>query len=177
VSDNSQLIRFYAGLGPDSRGRLLSEIQSWPDDKLERTHDYIQWLFPLFERSGFNMQAPILDADTTNQFRSRPDLRRHLRISMDRMLAFYGLEMPSAVPLKAMRAASFAQRSENWLTFSNHNHLRITRILKSLRYLGLDAEAVALFDCLADIYAEESPNERPRISKETFTFWRSAVIR
>src|ERR1700724_1685605 len=55
----------------------------------------------------------------------------------------------------------FADRSDNWLTASNHKHLRITRILKSLRPLGLEAEAAAFFNCLADIYGEENPKITP----------------
>jgi len=35
----------------------LHEIQHRPDEQLESIHDYIQWLFPLPERSGFNVAA------------------------------------------------------------------------------------------------------------------------
>jgi hypothetical protein len=65
VEDKTHLLRFYAGTGPDDRGRFLREIHQWPDDELEHTHDYIQWLFPLAERSGFNPEAPTLDANNS----------------------------------------------------------------------------------------------------------------
>jgi hypothetical protein len=77
--------------------------------------------------------------------------------------------------LRVTRAVSFAERSENWLTPSNHNHLRITRIPKSLRLLGLETEAIAFFECLANIYRLESAKATPRISEETFTFWLAAA--
>ena len=51
MEDKTPLLRFYAGTGPDDRGRFLREIHQWPDDELEHTHDYIQWLFPLAERN------------------------------------------------------------------------------------------------------------------------------
>src|SRR5690242_21541031 len=92
-----QLLGFYSDVGPDNRGRFLREIQHWPDDELERTHDYIQWLFPLEEPSGFNLNAPTLNAYTINRFRSDADLRRRLQTSLVRMLAFYGLEMHATV--------------------------------------------------------------------------------
>jgi Opioid growth factor receptor (OGFr) conserved region len=47
VSAQNKLVSFYAGLAPDNQGRFLKEIQNWSDERLERTHDYIQWLFPL----------------------------------------------------------------------------------------------------------------------------------
>ena len=56
----SRIIGFYNGTESDHRGRCLREIQEWPDDQLESVHDYIQWLFPLPEPSGFNVAAPVL---------------------------------------------------------------------------------------------------------------------
>ena len=76
---NKSIIDFYAGAGPDHQGRYLTEILKWSDDQLESVHDYIQWLFPLPERSGFNMNAPVLDERTIQEFRVRPDLQRNLR--------------------------------------------------------------------------------------------------
>jgi hypothetical protein len=177
MPDKGHLLGFYSGAEPDSRGRLLTEVQNWSDEELERTHDYIQWLFPLDEPSGFNMNAPILDASTIHEFASRIELRRNLRTSFLRMLSFYGMELLHSHPPRVVRAASFAERSRNWITPSNHNHLRITRILKSLRLLGLEAEAVALFECLVDIYRVEAAKAHRGISEETFQFWRSAVYR
>jgi Opioid growth factor receptor (OGFr) conserved region len=116
VSDpGRELVSFYSDTGPDSRGRFLREIQNWSDAELELAHDYIQWLFPLAERSGFNPNAPILNAYTINRFRSDADLRRRLQTSLVRMLAFYGLEMRATVPMKVACAESFPERAENWL--------------------------------------------------------------
>jgi hypothetical protein len=171
----NKIVDFCAGAGPDHRGRYLREILNWSDDELESVHDYIQWLFPLPEPSGFNASAPVLDGQTIQEFRSRPELQSNMRVLFRRMLAFYGLEIDESCPPKVRRAPSFAARSENWLTASNHNHLRITRILRSLRTLGLEAEAKAFFDCLLRIYCEESTKDLPGISEETFQFWQTAA--
>jgi hypothetical protein len=61
MAANDPILGFYSGVEPDHRGRYLHEIQKWPDDQLESVHDYIQWLFPLPERSGFNVSAPVLN--------------------------------------------------------------------------------------------------------------------
>jgi hypothetical protein len=87
------------------------------------------------------------------------------------MLAFYGLELSEG---RVRRAASFGQKSANWLRPNNHNHLRITRILKCLRLLGREEESRAFFDCLADIYASERRKPRPAITERTFEFWQHA---
>jgi hypothetical protein len=171
---DQKIVEFYTGAVPDHRGRHLSEILKWSNDDLERVHDYIQWLFPLPERSGFNVNAPLLDAQTIQEFRSHPNIQRNMRASFVRMLGFFGLELVDLCPPTVRRAASFTERSDDWLTASNHNHLRITRILKSLRILGLEAEAAAFFDCLADIYDEELAKDFPGISDETLRFWQCA---
>ena len=48
MNSNNQdiLILFYLGLSPDAQGRKIEDIWQWKHDRLEYTHDYIQWLFP-----------------------------------------------------------------------------------------------------------------------------------
>jgi len=93
---NSPIIGFYSGTEPDHSGRYVHEIQQWADDQLEAVHDYVQWLFPLPEPSGFNLAAPVLNRESIQAFRARPDLQEKLRVSFLRMMNFYGLEARSA---------------------------------------------------------------------------------
>ncbi len=167
------ILDFYSGATPDDRGRLLSEIRGWPDDRLEVVHNYIQWLFPLPEPSPVNPAAPLLNAATIREFRARPELRESLRASFLRMLRFYGLELREGL---VTRAANFAERSPNWLWPGNHNHLRITRILRCLRLAGLESEATAFFACLRTIY-DEQPAPARSITAETFRFWSNAAAK
>jgi len=93
---NARIIRFYTGEEPDRRGRYLHEIQQWPDGQLEAVHDYIQWLFPLPEPSGFNVAAPVVHQDSIREFRTRPELQQKLprgNRAQDgtNLLAFVGL--------------------------------------------------------------------------------------
>jgi hypothetical protein len=174
VASNSAIIGFYSGVVPDDRGRYLREIQQWPDDRLEDVHDSIQWMFPLRERSAVNPTAPVLDAATIAEFQSRTELQENLRLSFIRMLKFYGLETESSPKLTVKPAANFHDRARVWLRPGNHNHLRITRIIKSLRLLGLEAEARAFFECLAGIFRSEKP-AAGAISSTTFQYWKSAA--
>jgi hypothetical protein len=171
----NKLLDFYAGGKPDDRGRFLRDIQEWPDERLESVHDFIQWMFPLLQPSGANPDAPVLDRETIMAFRSRPDLQANLETSFARMLRFYGLDLHPGPEVKIIRASNFAERSKNWLRPGNHNHLRITRILSSLRLLGREADARAFYDCLVDIYRDECATGRPRITEPTFEFWRAAA--
>src|SRR5208337_3560496 len=140
---NSPIIAFYSGTEAHHRGRYLHEIQRWPDDQLEAVHDYIQWLFPLPERSGFNVSAPVLNPETVQDFWKRPDLQERLRVSLLRMMKFYGFEARAGQQVTVTRAPNFSAKATVWLSPGNHNHLRITRILRCLSLLGLEAEAKA----------------------------------
>ena len=171
----NRILAVYGGEGADHLGRTRSEIVAWSDQRLEYTHDYIQWLFPLTEGSPVNPYAPVLDAETIAEFRARPELRSRLLESFDCMLAFYGLRRSGAGVAVISLADNFAARARNWLTAHNHNHLRITRILKCLRLLGLEVESLAFFDCLSGIYATETASSHSRITEESFRFWQAAA--
>jgi hypothetical protein len=82
--------------------------------------------FPITEPSGFNAAAPILNRESMQEFRKRPELQQNLRVSFLRMMKFYGLEVDFAGEIKVTRAPNFTARATIWLSPGNHNHLRIT---------------------------------------------------
>ncbi len=88
---------------------------------------------------------------------------------------FYGFEARSGEQVTVSRAPNFAAKATCWLSAGNHNHLRITRILKCLSLLGLEAESKAFFGCLSEIYESEHSKPMPAISDETMLYWREAV--
>ena len=162
----SAILDFYKGTGGNSGGWRLHEILEWPDAELEDVHDFIQWLFPLPERSQANPFAPVLDQPTIMAFHNDEKLRRELRASLDRMLLFYGFVRHGDA---VFQGEHFAARAVNWLTPGNHNHLRLTRIIRSLRILGLETEAQALWQALQTVFqTEEGGNS---ISQRTYNFW------
>jgi hypothetical protein len=177
------LIAFYRDGARDDRGRALSEILAWPDEDLEEVHDFIQWLFPLPEPSGANPTAPTLNSEVIAAFRASPEMRERLLGSFRRMLRFYGfcwstMHTPPSFPcvpagekLFILRAPDFHYRADTWLRPMNHNHLRLTRILRSTLLLGLEPESKALFDALNDVF-REFPT---RISARTHAFWSDAA--
>jgi hypothetical protein len=176
ASGSHRILDFYAGNAADDQGRMWSQIVSWPDERLEHVHDFIQWLFPLPERSQANPSAPVLDRAGMEAFRASPELQARLRTSYLRMLRFYGLAFEDGDNPSVGRAAGFELRARNWLTLNNHNHLRITRILRSLRLLGLEAEAKAFYSCLSRIYEEEVHAGKARIAPGTWQFWVAAAF-
>ena len=135
--------------------------------ELNVLHDYIQELFPLTERSRFHPRAPVLDEAAAAQFRENPILQKNLLHSFRLMLDFYGLRFDEA-KREVVPAGHFRERAENWLVPGDHNHFRITRILKCLQTCGLGVYAAAFLKCLL---AVAGPRD---VSEETLRYWREA---
>ncbi len=94
------------------------------DDDAENIHDYIQWMFPLDEPSQAVNGAPVLDDFDIDEIR-------------ESQLATENLEE------SARWFLGFLERNDHWITEYDHNHLRITRAIKSLRLLASDLVANA----------------------------------
>jgi hypothetical protein len=168
----SPIVPFYTGKASDHLGRRIEEMWSWDDQRLEATHDYIQWLFPLPTASRFSATAPILTTEDVAAFAADERLAERLRTSLSVMLRFYGLELGGRADSPVVGLApSFEERAPHWVTRGNHNHLRLTRILRSLNLLGLQREAEALQAGLFDV-AERIEGG---VSSETVRFWRQAL--
>src|SRR5436190_6237830 len=107
----SCLLEFYAGRGTDSEGRRLADILAWDDEDLEQVHDFIQWLFPLPERSNFNPDAPLLSTKDIAAFRADAHLRANLEKSFARILTFLGLAFDETG--KVVAGPNFAARARD----------------------------------------------------------------
>jgi hypothetical protein len=120
----SDIIKFYSD-EPNPSGYTWTYVMSWSDDDLETIHDFIQWLFPTDERSRFNPDAPVLDANDIMAFKA-PGFQERLDQAIERFRKFY----------------KFGSNAPWWAMPFDHNLLRITRIIRCLSLLkGIDAAA------------------------------------
>jgi hypothetical protein len=142
-------VQFYLG-EPDSKGRYLNDILKWSDEELEKTHDYIQWMFPLPEPSQFNHDAPVLNEFEIELFKSSAFLRKKLSESVVKFTSF------------------LESTSKTWLVEYNHNHLRITRMLRCLCVLGMRTTAETLLNKM--VFKASGI-----VSDTSIKFWQHAV--
>lgn len=121
-------------------------------------------MFPLEVKSGIVARAPIVTPEDTALFASEEGLQDIVLEMLDIMLYFYGLKRgKKAIKVKNERLLRYQLRPYN------HNLLRISRILRSLRLLGRGKESIALFEVLEDSLGEVQGLKR------TFSFWHKAV--
>lgn len=124
----SAIIDFYEGNKPDKCRHFLTDIWTYSFKRLEDGHDYIQWMFPLNEPSAHNLDAPILTDEDITRFQTSPSLKWRLMTSVHVFMMFLHFTV------------------ENWINEYDHNHLRITRVLKCLILMGLVNQAEALLE-------------------------------
>jgi hypothetical protein len=151
MTTSGPILDFLEGEGTDASGRTVFHVLAMNDVTLERTHDFIQWLFPLPEPSRAVPDSPVLTPDEIQAIRTSELAPIALAGATDRMTAFYGA-------------------THDWLMPNDHNHLRITRIIRSLRLLVGDAEADAFrARILARVEATQAP-----ISLRSRGYWETA---
>jgi hypothetical protein len=174
-----RLVDFYDPVtkGADVLGRTLDQILSWSDKQLEMTHDYIQKLFPLPELSGATaVSAPILDEQTVLLFRQSRQLQTNVLRALKCMLSFYGFDAVDkgwgdhentllTITPKNNPQPGFA----HWVKKTNHNHRRITRIIRCLRLLGLGGAATDFFNAVIAVQTQ-----RNVISQTSIDYWTAA---
>jgi hypothetical protein len=169
----SPIIDFYFGEAPNPDGDKLEEITgSWSNHAWEASHTTIQWVFPLKDPSNFNPDAPLLTEEDIAKWNEESMegavLRNNLALSFARFVRFLGFEYKDT---EVKIADDFSERQKTVWDGFNHNWLRITRCLASLRMLGLQKEADALYKRLQALYE----SKRFPISEKTFKFWTEAV--
>ncbi|KAI1742374.1 opioid growth factor receptor conserved domain-containing protein [Xylaria scruposa] len=175
-SSMRRLVDFYdpTTKGADSHGRTLDQILGWSDDKLESQHNYIQTVFPLPEESVFSFHAPVVDERTMLVFTRSPELKSNLLRALKRMLAFYGFDTEdkegSNLRLTITPKENWQPGFSHWVVRMDHNHLRITRIIRSLRILGLQGAAEDFYNALMAVQELLG-----RIGASSIAFWTRAM--
>lgn len=142
----------------DQLGFTYDDVRKFSDEQLESCHNYIQWAFPTVEPSAYNPNAPFPSDDTVSQFEEFPILKQRMSFLAHRMLRFY-----------FMNADGFA-----WVTPRNHNFLRITRILKCLKFFKLDMEW-EIFTNFIQMHLLSDDEHVKIIGPETLKYWSEAM--
>ena len=146
-----KLLSFLQDVGPDHRGRYLSDIWKFGDADIERTHDFIQWVFPLDQRSGARPDAPVLEAAEIDLIHKSGPATMNLERSTEWFLGFLS-------------------RSPQWLVAHDHNHLRITRMIRSNRLLLGELAA----DSARAKVMKLADKAKGKISEESLAYWQRA---
>ena len=121
------IVYFLEGKIRDYEGRYLRDIWSFDDTKIENIHNFIQWIFPLDQISKYVPSSPVLIDEEILEIKQSSVAKENLILSKQ---WFYG----------------FLERTSKWELEKNHNHARISRMIKSLKLLHSEDAAKKCLD-------------------------------
>ena len=107
---------FHDTKAPIANGHKRDNLLVMSDEEFESNHGFIQWAFPTTKKSHHNLNAPVLDLDSAIWLAQLNDVAEFLENMTVRFL-------------------QFLKRTGHWKSRHNHNHLRISRTIDSLRLL------------------------------------------
>lgn len=161
-----KIVEFYKGLRGNTNGDKLADILTWTDGQLEVDHDWVQWTFPSNEPSMLNGDAPTMTKAESQAFLDDPELSAKVLVSAERFFDFLGFRTAGEI---IMVEAKEPENVPWWLRGAfNHNCLRVTRLLKSLRLTGNGRHAVAFYEALVPY--------KHTVSQNTWSHWYGATF-
>ena len=145
------LYKFLKNEEKDFQGRFLSDIWNFSDDEIEDNHDFIQILFPL--------DKPSEAVDNNIYLR---DVNEFLKIKSDKIIKINIIKSKDWF-------IKFLKRNNQWKSYSDHNQLRITRIIECLRLLISDDEADLFYSTILSMVGK-----KVNINEITLDYWSKA---
>jgi hypothetical protein len=145
----SAVSQFLEGIAKDHKQRSFAEIIHQDDIFWEEEHDFIQWLFPLNEKSMSVPNSPVIQRQEIEYIRQSTIAQQ----SIDKALTRY---------------QEFLSRSIRWHDAFDHNHLRITRVMKCLKLLR-DLKSARAFKYWV---AHQLGDDIDNINEKTKQYWR-----
>ena len=161
IRDPKKILNFLNGIGVDFKNRSVDDFLECSDEEIEKCHDRIQYAFPLHEESDHAHTYPVITPQIAEMVKKDSEAINNLKKLTDRMKKFY-----------AIGEYYDKDRQRKWCKPSDHNLLRITRIIRSLRLFGLEKEAKDFYvhaSMAADMFL---PN-----NSITVKYWEKALAR
>ena len=171
----NKLISFYRDKYPANgkKNYYFNDIvNNWTDYQLEKSHDFIQWLFP-DETGGVNSNAPKLTDKDIHVFKKDKKIRAKVISATIRMLLFYGYELQLGDRLAPKRVKDIERKEHNDYIglYSKHNYRRITRIMTFLNKIEMFYLSVIFFWTMCEAMKKDSELRRRVNSVGAIPFW------
>ena len=171
-NDGSLIVRFYLGGNVHPSGYLVQDVWTWDLGKLNKTKDYIAWLFPADDRMQQRSGAPLLTYSDIKSFRSSPELRNRLIKSFSLLANFYGFAVEESTEKVVVgQSSNHELRVPDWVRKGHPHYRRISQILRSLSLLGCKEHAKAFLGELRKVYSANSD----KIGYDILKHWRYAA--
>lgn len=152
----------------DGRLMLVDDVLKFDLDQIEECHNFIQWLFPLTEKSAFNPEAPVIHAEDYDILIEMDSVTDKVYEGFGMMMEFFNVDMESfkvgTYTLDRFIPNYILGSEQDLLKDKSHHDLRLTRIITSMASFGFTEEAYMLLNFLETFYPE----------RDSIPYWRNA---
>jgi hypothetical protein len=152
-------VKMFCEGAADERGRTLASLRDVSDQEFEASHDFIQTMFPLMEKSMHHKDSPVLTDDDVKQLIASRSAVSEMALNLIRLGDFLGVS-----PGRYDEA-----KQAWWCNDGNHNLLRVTRVIRSIRLFGSEVVSKQFCNIVTDIATKRGVNET------TKQFWWKAA--
>lgn len=152
----------------------LLEVLRYSDAMIESDSSFFQFLFPIDSISGHNPLPPI-PADFARTVASTPGFGLSFMLGVRRVMKFWGFQYRGTSstrrPLWRL-APDFDVADHGWTQRVDHNHQRVTHVIRSLRLIRADRTARAVYRCMMRAIRERGFPVR----EQTRRLWRRQAL-
>lgn len=131
------LYDIFKGQGRQEDHKTIEDIYKYNYYMLEMDHSFIQWIFPTFRRSGFNMNAPVLTMEDIKILRQDPIIIKWLNLFKCKMFKYWGIQPKDYTNAKLL---------------DGHDGLRLSRLIECLTLFGI--EVADIFPVIQELISE-----------------------
>lgn len=165
-ASTEDLIQFFRNAKPDDRGRMLEDILNFNTDEIERTHNFIQWIFPTRNASAVNPNAPLVTSEFEEMFLQDELAQKNYCRTCRLYLNYIGFDCEGCKG-KLFRKEDSPTR---FYDIPHHNLLRISRAMNSMKETGHKECAVCLYKLLIQDL-QNTPGAA--VNEQTLRIWKS----
>lgn len=142
----SEIIAFLQLTYTNQSDKDFNQILAMDNEELEYTHDWVQWLFPLLEPSLAVPDSPIMTLEDVRAIQKSIDLKATYWLGVSRVVDFF-------------------VSTKYWLKYTDHNHKRITRIIRSMKLILGNDDAMLFYDMIMKLN-EDAGNPVAWVNRE-----------
>jgi hypothetical protein len=166
--------RAYLGYGArDDRGSTLASTLRRDNDWFEEHRYFVQWMFPIAERSQAKQDGPMLSQSEFLRLAEDRRVREGVMSGVVRLLRFLGLRL-NAHEDGVAEGDNWEIEWHRWARFAGHNDMRVSRMLRCLALMGQADLAKGIYLSLERLLRQTRGVET---AEPALAFWRAAAYR
>ena len=150
--NNSTFIDFYCNNGENGDNLSFYDVLGLSNAEMESRHNWVQWAFPTKTISAFNKDVPVLSRRTWQILRKNSEAKIRFYSILNKTLKFLGMATGHNYEIAQIECKDW------FFNRSDHNRLRITRIIESCVLFGRRDIALSLFRLFLNLSRDNPHN-------------------